>query len=472
MMKAMLKKEITAILKDGRFRVLALIILLLSASLLLVSEQKYGASAKERAAIDQALRKQWEFQGDKNPHRGAHFGQYVLRPENPLSILEPGLTAVSGQALYIEPHIRNVTRFSPAADETIASRFAQLSPMLLLYALLPLMLIAIAFNSVSLEREQGTLRMMHALGVSSGRLLTAKLLASQVAIWMVLLPAAIVAGILLSYLPGNGVEMWPRLGVTAVSYFAYLWIFGALCIGASALFRRSRTSLIFMLLFWLLMVMTMPRVGTAISTQIVQTPSAEKFWSDIKTDTEEGLPGEGTRTVRMKRFDEFLVKKYNVNSLDALPLGVNALRRLERDGYAERVQDIHFASLWGKYMQQKSLAFLGSGFSPAVAIKNIAMAMAGTDLDSQHHFENAAEKYRREVNTLIDKWDIANSQGVTSVDARYADNNVWQLVPKMKYVPQSFSQSLRNLSSEFSVIAAWLAAATLFLVAAARRLKP
>ncbi|MCA1323572.1 DUF3526 domain-containing protein [Herbaspirillum seropedicae] len=471
-MTAMLKKEMSSIIKDGRFRVLALIILLLSASLLFVATQKYSANEQERQAIDQALRKQWEFQGDKNPHRGAHFGQYVLRPDNPISILEPGLTAVSGQALYIEPHIRNVTRFSPAADETIASRFAQLSPMLLLYALLPLMLIAITFNSVSLEREQGTLRMMHALGVSSGRLLLAKLLASQFAIWMVLLPVGIVVGVLLSCLPGNHAGMWPRLGITAVSYFAYLWIFGSLCVGASALFKRSRTSLIFMLLFWLVMVMTMPRVGTSIAAQLVQTPSAEEFWSDIKTDTDEGLPGDGNQTERMKRFDASLLKKYDVKSLDDLPLGVNALRRLERDGYGERVQDVHFAALWEKYRQQKSLALLGSGFSPAVAIKNIAMAMAGTDLDTQHHFESAAEKYRREVNTLIDQWDIANSQGITSFDAKYAGNNVWQSVPKMKYIPPSLAQSIQNLLIDFSTVAAWLVAATLFLMYAARRLKP
>ncbi|WP_202618404.1 ABC transporter permease, partial [Escherichia coli] len=120
------------------------------------------------------MRAQWEAQGVKGTHQAAHFGIYVFKPESPLAAIDPGLRQFTGQALWLEPHKRNLARFSPAADQGIATRFGQMSAAFVLHTLLPLLIVALAFNAVTHEREQGTLRMLHSLGLSARKLLFGK----------------------------------------------------------------------------------------------------------------------------------------------------------------------------------------------------------------------------------------------------------------------------------------------------------
>jgi ABC-2 type transport system permease protein len=472
MAPAVVQKELRAILRDGRFVVLAISLSLLLAGLLFASAQQQRRLAQEKAEVSALVRQQWDSQGDKHPHRGAHFGLYAFRPDSPLAVVDPGLGPYLGQALWLEPHRRNMTRFRPAADEPPSVRFGALTPAFVLVALLPLLIFALAFNAVSLERESGTLRMLHSVGLPGRTLLAGKLVALLAVVSLVLL-AAVGAGLALA-----AAGTWPdadalwRGAVLAGACLVYCSVFAALALAVSARLANSRRALFVLLALWLAFVFVVPRLGAASVQRAVPLPTAERFWGDIQRDYAEGLPGDGALAARTQRFDAELLRRHAVRRLEDLPFGAYALRRMDRDAYADRVHAIHFDGLWERYARQERVVRIAAAFSPTVAMRAISMKLSGTDLAHQRHFEEAAEQYRRRVNVKIDQWDVDHTRGLTSFDEKYAGDALWRSADAFDYRPPDVVFALRAALPDLGVLLAWAVAACGLLGLAARRLQP
>ena len=60
----------------------------------------------------QLIRKSWEDNPDKHPHRMAHFGSFALRIKHPLSVFDYGLDNYAGNAVYLEAHKQNTVNYS------------------------------------------------------------------------------------------------------------------------------------------------------------------------------------------------------------------------------------------------------------------------------------------------------------------------------------------------------------------------
>ncbi|QHE87309.1 DUF3526 domain-containing protein [Hydrogenophaga sp. BPS33] len=472
MMRAVVRKELRALWRDGRFAVLVLSLALLLAGIVVASAQQHRTMAEEKRDVAAIVRDQWDAQGDKHPHRGAHFGLYAFRPDSPLAGIDPGLNDFWGQALWLEPHRRNLARFRPAADEAPSVRFGQPTPAFALITLLPLLIIALAFHSVSDERESGTLRMLHSAGLASGRLLLGKLLTLLVVVAVLLL---LVLGGGLALAAGAG--PWPpdalgRGALLAMGYLLYGAVFVALALAASAWMPTSRLSLFALLALWIAFVFAVPRLGAAVAQSAVPLPAAEHFWAGIQRDYTQGLPGDQDLAARGRAFDAELLQRHGAQRVEDLPFGVAAARRLARDAYADRVHALHFDALWERYARQERWLRAVALFSPAVAMRSISMKMAGTDLSHQQHFEAQAETYRREVNASIDRWDIDNTQGITSFEDRYADNRLWRSIAPFHYTPPRLGFALRAVWPDLAVLLGWVLVAGALLRASVRKLRP
>ncbi|KWT91919.1 MULTISPECIES: DUF3526 domain-containing protein [unclassified Variovorax] len=469
---AVVQKELRAIVRDGRFAVLAISLSVLLAGLLLASAQQQGRLAKEKAQVSGLVRQQWDSQGDKHPHRGAHFGLYALRPDSPLAVVDPGLGPYLGQALWLEPHRRNMTRFRPAADEPPSVRFGALTPAFVLQALLPLLIFALAFNAVSSERESGSLRMLNSVGLPGGALLAGKLVALLAVVSLVLLTAVGVGLALVPAVARPEADAAWRAVVLGGTCLMYCGVFAALGLAASALLASSRRALFVLLGLWIAFVFVVPRLGAASAQHAAPLPTAERFWGDIQRDYAEGLPGDGALAARTERFDAELLRRHGVRRLEDLPFGAYALRRMERDAYADRVHAIHFDSLWERYASQESVARIASAFSPTVAMRAVSMKLSGTDLAHQRHFEEAAEQYRRRVNVRIDQWDMDNTRGLTSFDEKYAGDALWRSIDAFQYRPPDVVFALRAALPDLGILLAWAVAGCGLLGLASRRLQP
>lgn len=93
MISTIARKELTEMLRDGRFRAsVAIVLLLLSTALALgvVNYREVRRAQREAQARD---REAWLGQGPRNPHSAAHFGTYAFKPSSPLAFLDTGLNS-------------------------------------------------------------------------------------------------------------------------------------------------------------------------------------------------------------------------------------------------------------------------------------------------------------------------------------------------------------------------------------------
>lgn len=436
------------------------------------SYKSYQANYAEKVLVTSEVREQWDNQGDKNLHRGAHFGLYVFRPDSLLSIIEPGVTNATGQAIYLEPHRRNLARNSAVQDENFTSRLEKLTPSFVLYALIPLLIVIFSYNALSSEREHGTLRMLHSVGVRKAHLAWGKLLALAVVVALLVVPFFTLTIVANYWMSQSEASVGIRLVLLGAAYFFYYLSFCCISLGVSAFARSSRASLFMLLGIWLCVVMITPRIGASVAKATVPLPSTGAFWTGIQHDYEHGLPGDGDLTSRTKAFDKKLLEENGVTTLKELPFGANAARRLHRDAYADKVHDMHFSRLWELYGRQELITLIGSGLSPIVAIRSITAAVSSSNLSNQMHFENVAEQYRQKVNKDLDQWDVDNTRGVTSFESKYAGNDVWESIGSFTYLPQSLGQSLGQIMPAIAALLLWLASTAMFLHLSSKRLTP
>ena len=76
------KKELKEILRDGRLRLLGFIVVILALAALAFGAQQTERSQHAREHAQERAAKQWEGQGEKNPHVAAHYGTHVFAPTN------------------------------------------------------------------------------------------------------------------------------------------------------------------------------------------------------------------------------------------------------------------------------------------------------------------------------------------------------------------------------------------------------
>lgn len=460
-------KEARSLLRDGRLWTLGVVLILLFLAMLGNASTRRTAAEQERAQVEHVARQQWDNQGDKNPHRAAHFGMYAFKPQTLLSSVDPGVDTQVGQALWLEPHKRNMALFSPTADAAPTIGLGLFTPAFVLLMLVPFLIAVLGHGTITQERESGTLRMLHACGMNGRALVFGKWIGITAAMSIVLLPIGLAfAWMVVAENDGGSVA---ALGAALLAYYI-TWV--GVTVLVSVHCTNSRLALLVLTALWVGWVFIVPRLSASLVERWTTLPTGSAFWQAIGHDIEKGLPGDGTAAERMKAFDAKLLQDNQVSRLEDLPFGANAKRRLYRDSYSTKVHQIHFERLWSQQFHQQKLLSWMSFISPYAPMGTISAAMAGTDLAHRYHFEMAAEAYRERFTTLMDEWDLASTKGVTSFEDKYAGNAQWHAIPPWSYEPPGTGFALRASALAWAQLAAWLTGIAGCLWFSARRLNP
>ncbi|MET1116843.1 MAG: DUF3526 domain-containing protein [Comamonas sp.] len=468
-MRSIAIKEVRMLLRDGRLWGLCLLLALLLGGVLALATQQRDSAERERQQVELAARAQWDHQGDRNPHRAAHFGLYAFKPQSALASVEPGIDAQTGQALWLEPHKRNLALYAPAADAapSLGLGLGDFHPAFVLLALVPLLIAVLGHGSVTQEREQGTLRMLHASRMRGLPLVLGKWTGLCAGLAIGLAPAWLGAGWLIAAGHGTGAALM-LLGALCLYYAAW----AAITVLVSALCRTSRAALLVLVAVWVGAVFIVPRLSASAVEQLAPLPMGAEFWSRIQHDIDHGLPGERSAAERLRAFDLQMLADNGAARLEDLPFGANAKRRLFRDAYASRVYALHFEQLWQAQRAQQRLLRAATAATPYAPMRAIASALAGTDLAHRQHFEQAAEQYRQEYTIFMDEWDMNTTRGVTSFESRYGGNAQWQAAPRWRYAAPGTGFALRQSLADWALLSGWLLLAIGALAWSARRLEP
>ena len=458
------RKELVDTLRDGRFRVLAAVVLAISLVSLAAGWKHYRDVQQQHAEAQAATRAQWLNQPAKNPHSAAHYGVYAFKPKSRLAMIDTGVDPYVGVAAWLEAHKQNEFKYRPAQDRTAVQRFGELTAAEGFLILLPLFIVLVTFNALSGEREQGTLRQLLSLGVTRRDLLSGKALGIAAALALVAVPATVagVAALALTSEFGALANDVPRAALLLVLYLVYFATLVAIGLGVSARARSSRTALIVLLAFWFANSLIAPRISSDVAAAIYPAPSAIEFQAAMEKD----LADQTHVQQRLERRRAELLQRYNAPSLDAVPVNFSGISMQEGEEHANEVFDKHYGRLFAIYEQQNDLQVSAGVAAPLLPVRALSMALAGTDFAHHREFVRAAEDYRRMIQRLMNG-DIAENSKPGVVYA--AGRELWEKVPEFRFDAPSAGWVVGNHAFNLLVMAGWLVAAVAFAATGAAR---
>jgi ABC-2 type transport system permease protein len=464
------RKEMIEMFRDGRFRASAAILSVLLFTALVLGWRQQARTSAQHEAARQATRAQWLGQGKKNPHSAAHYGVYAFKPKSPLALADPGTDAYTGVAVWLEAHKQNEFKYRPAQDATAVQRFGEMTGAAVLQLLVPLLIVLLTFNAFSGERESGTLRQLFSLGVQPASLALGKAAGVGVPLLLLLTPAAIIASLAIATAEGAGglAAALPRATAMAAGYLLYFaaWIAGSLAVSAIA--TSSRVALIALLGFWMFDGLVAPRAAADIARAVKPAPSAFEFAADLEAALKNGIGGHEPTEERNKRMERELLKKYNVDRLEALPVNLTGVRLQAGEDHGNEVFDHAYSGLWKTFEEQDRVRRWAAFAAPGLAIRSISMGFAGSDFAQHAHFAKAAEEYRRGIQRVMND-DIMKNAGAGA--PYFAGNDLWAKVGPFEYTAPDAQWVMGRQAGSFGVLLAWCCAACAAMVFATRRVQ-
>ena len=76
-----------------------------------------------------------------------------IRTPSPLSTLDPGIDAYTGNSIFLEGHRQNSAMFADSRQGTALTKLGSLTPAFIVQTLAPLLLILLVISAISRERE-------------------------------------------------------------------------------------------------------------------------------------------------------------------------------------------------------------------------------------------------------------------------------------------------------------------------------
>jgi ABC-2 type transport system permease protein len=452
------RKELLETLRDGRFRLLAAVVVVLSMTSLAAGWMHYRDVQRQHAEAQQATRGQWLNQAKKTPHSAAHYGVYAFKPKSRLSMIDTGIDPYVGVATWLEAHKQNEFAYRPAQDRTAVARFGELSTADGFLVLLPLFVVMIAFSAFSGERELGTLRQLLSLGVRPRDLLAGKALGIAGALALVVVPATIAGtgALALTSEFGSPAHDLTRASLMAVAYLLYLVIVGAVSLGVSARASSSRVALIGLLAFWFANSLIATRVASDVAATLYPTPSAAAFRQAMEQD----LTDQTELQRRLAQRREELMRRYGATSMDAVPVNFSGISLQEGENHGNEVFDRHYGRLFDLYERQQRIYSLAGFVAPLLPVRALSMALAGTDFAHHRDFVRSAEEYRRTVQRVMND-DIVNHPVAPGV-VYTAGPELWSRVPPFEYEAPGAGWALAYQLPSLVALAVWLALAWWF----------
>lgn len=437
------KKEVKELLRNNRFRLVSIVLLVLLIFSMFISWNTYKKVQNEHQIAKELARDQWENQGQKNAHSAGHYGTFAFKPIPTLSLIDNGLNKYLGVSVFLEAHRQNSASYKQISDQNDLARFADLSPAYVFIFLMPLLIILLGFNSFTSEKESGTLQLILSQGVSKRKLVLGKILGIWFTLMLLLIPVFLLGFCFIFFSDYENGDLL-RYAFILISLLLYYGIFIHLTIAISVWAKSSNLSLIILLSFWMVSALLMPKLTADISKKAHETPSAVSYQEDIKKALDDGINGHDPSSEKAIIFKDSLLKKYNVTSIDKLPVNFNKLLIQAGEKHETTVYKNAMTKLNNVYLKQLEVHRLNAFISPTILIRMLSMQFANTDLQSHYNFTYQAEEYRGALISSL------NNGPRGAVDTDFFKKNI-----KFEYHQITLSQTFKKSSTNLIYLTLW-----------------
>jgi ABC-type transport system involved in multi-copper enzyme maturation permease subunit len=309
--------------------------------------------------------------------------------------------------------------------------FASVDFAFVVRVVLSLMVIFLAYNSISEERTQGTLKLALANPLPRGQLLFGKLLGGLFVVLGSLTIATLTAVLIMILHPAISLErelslrilgMW---GVSAL----YLGTFFTLSLMVSTIINRPSVALLVLLQIWIVVIVIYPNVSIILSQHLMELPGSEEL-EDRRRAVFEPFEQEYNETE--KAFIKMVESGERNEELNLKNVEVNA----KRTELYHQVDNEYGHQLTRQMHLARNIAI----FSPSVLYNSVMQRLARTDIQESDKFMEGVERHWHKV---VDKSRLL-----------YTDREAFKefTLPEFAYPTQSVAESIARTLPQWSIL--------------------
>ena len=411
MLWLIIKREFASNILTFRFMVgftLCLVLIASSAYVLTKDYEQRLANYSDLAAKHKFI----VFLGElSKPKVYSHLKVDVDRPPNVLSIVSEGFDKKLNSTVTVS-HRDAPVMSGYTKDNPLLSYFSSIDISLIIQIVLSLLALLFSYNTISGEKERGTLTLTLSNSIPRSTLLLGKYIGGMLSITFLF-----VAGLLLGLMTmrlSPSVDFsssdWARFLLIFLSSLVYISAFFLLGMLISSLTAKSATTLIFLLFIWVVSVVLLPNAATYIANHLKPVKSEAEIDSQKKNLYSDFLSK--LEDYKKKHPPDILSYWYGSTDTGAgdVPEYIyfgpkeTMLWHLEqikfseplRLRYVDKVLEI-YQRYYEDLKRQSSLASNISRLSPAWTYYNSTTILAGTDINNYLRFLDRTRTYQNEL---------------------------------------------------------------------------
>ena len=308
---------------------------------------------------------------------------------------------------------------------------------------LSLIALLFTFDSISGEREHGTLRLMLANSVPRHTVLIGKFLGALISVSIPFILAVLMNLLIIATSSAVHLspEAWGRLGVIFFIALLYTCFFLALGLLVSARVQRSAVSLVILLLIWVTFVVFMPSTLASIGSEFSPSMSIDEKWERY---------GQMQKEI-WDRYDYVAWSK----AVDRETLTAKRAFFTEKAEMIEGLNQEYLTSKIAQVRQARSI----TRASPATLLQYLLESFAGTGFERHLQFVENVERYARQYREFLVDTDRSDPESLHIIGVREGMTEK-RVLPSA--VPK-FEDTL-NLSRDFNDSAMEMLLLALFVI--------
>ena len=268
---------------------------------------------------------------------------------------------------------------------------------------LSLIAILFTFDSISGEREHGTLRLMLANSIPRHTVLIGKFLGALVSISIPFTLSVLMNLLVISTSSDVqlGTDAWSRLGIIFFIAILYLCLFLALGLLVSSRVQQSAASLVILLLIWVIFVVFMPSTLASIASGFSTPMTYDEYW-------------ERRQQLYIELSDEYNTRLQDVREQPTKRIALGGEYVLKDAAARERLSQ----EFLDQQHTQIQLGRSVTRISPVAIVQYLLEVFAGTGFERHQQFVENAQRYAREYREFVTDMDRADPDSLHIIGVR------------------------------------------------------
>ena len=325
------------------------------------------------------------------------------RPE-PLGLLYEGVEKYLNGTLTVQHGDVPTVSSSAGQGNPLMAGLASLDLSLIVRVIFSLLALLFVYDSISRERERGTLSLLMSNPVPRHQVLFGKYLGILLSLFVPILCSMLAGALIILFSPAVRLSSSDGIRLVLISLISLLYV-SAFCnvgIFVSSRCSRSTTSLMFLLFFWVTFILLIPKASAYVASYVKPVSSldvvnerAGALWrefGDKVSEFNEKHPPQGSSSFDSGGTKVFMAEKRKMTAY----LERAKFREPLRIKYADKEHSVRQEYL-RELGRQSALANNLARISPSVNYENLISALAKTDAQSHRAFIDRAGIYRREL---------------------------------------------------------------------------